>query len=154
MATAITVIEGDDQFLSVVMKVFHDLQKSFDEELPKSPVLRSEEPFLKEVVSKRREWLVQKIHLAANLLDPRFRGCHISDEEAVDAIELVYEVALRVPSIDANKVLGEIAEYSIGQRKNYSVNLSFGRVLTSIVPSHGGTVCAVTYSFQKWQLEF
>ena len=52
MATAITVAEGDYQFLSVVMKVFHDLQKSFDEELPKSPVLRSEEPLLKEVVSK------------------------------------------------------------------------------------------------------
>ena len=72
------------------------MRKSFDEELPKSSVLRSEEPLLKEVVLKRREWLGQKVHLAANLLDPRFRGCHINDEEEVDAIELVYKVALRV----------------------------------------------------------
>ncbi|XP_066979617.1 zinc finger BED domain-containing protein 4-like isoform X2 [Macrobrachium rosenbergii] len=111
VATAITMTEGDDQYLSIVMKVFHDLQSSFDEQLPNSPVLQSEESFPKEVVSKRREWLVQKVHLAANLLDPRYRGCHISDEEAVDAIELAYEVALRMPSIDEKKVLGEIAEF-------------------------------------------
>ncbi|XP_066947097.1 zinc finger BED domain-containing protein 4-like [Macrobrachium rosenbergii] len=110
VATAITMIEGDDQYLSIVM-VFHDLQSSFDEQLPNSPVLQSEESLLKEVVSKRREWLVQKVHLAANLLDPRYRGCHISDEEAVDAIESAYEVALRMPSIDEKKVLGEIAEF-------------------------------------------
>ena len=60
VATAITMAEGDDQYLSMVMKVFHDLQRSFDEQLPHSPVLRSEESLVKEVISKRREWIVKK----------------------------------------------------------------------------------------------
>ena len=111
VATAITMVEGDNQHLSIVMKVFHDLQKSFDEQLPNCPVLRSEEPLLKEVVSKRQDWIMQKVHLAANLLDPRYRGCHISDEEAVDAIELAYEVASQMPGINEKNVLGEIAEF-------------------------------------------
>ena len=82
-ATVITMVERN-QNLSVVMKILHDLQKSFEEQLPCSPVLKTVELAIKAVLAKRKDFIVQKVHLAADLLDPGYRGCHISDEEIVN----------------------------------------------------------------------
>lgn len=83
VADAITKVEGDDKHLSIVMKVLSELQQSFEENLSSSPILKSEEETFKKIIPERKKFLVKSIHLAANLIDPRYRGCHISGEEAV-----------------------------------------------------------------------
>lgn len=86
VADAITKVEGDDKHLSIVMKVFSELQQSFDDNLSSSPILKSEEATFKKIIPERKKFLVKSIHLAANLIDPRYRGCHISGEEMVSSL--------------------------------------------------------------------
>jgi hypothetical protein len=83
VADAITAAEGDTNHLSVVAKTLSELEASFAVSIVASPVLQSEEEALKLIIPKRRRFLMKPIHLAANLLDPRFKGSHISPEEAV-----------------------------------------------------------------------
>lgn len=83
VSDAITAVEGDNKNLSLVPKVFSELQQSFVKNVNSSPILKSEEARLMEIIPKRRKFLLRSIHLAANLLDPRYKGCHISGEEMV-----------------------------------------------------------------------
>lgn len=83
VADAIKSVEGDDQYLSVVMKVFHDLEKSIADNLQSSPVLKSEEEGLLAILPKRKSFIARPVHYAANLLDPRYRGIHLTADEAV-----------------------------------------------------------------------
>lgn len=83
VADAILSVEGDNKELSLVMKVFAELQNSFDTNLEKSPILKSEETLFKEIIPKRKKFLVRSVHLTANMLDPRYLGCHLSTDEQV-----------------------------------------------------------------------
>ena len=83
---AIAEAEGDTATLSIAVKVFAELEKSFSEGLGKSPVLKSEEKKILECIKKRREFLITPVHLAANMLDPRFMGCHVLPSETVSVI--------------------------------------------------------------------
>ena len=80
-ATPITMVKGAEQNLSVVTKVFHDLQKSFEEQLPQLTVLKTEKPAIKAVLAKRKDFIVQK-----SLFNPRYRQFKISDEEIVSEL--------------------------------------------------------------------
>ncbi|XP_076068247.1 putative glutamate receptor isoform X2 [Oratosquilla oratoria] len=81
VADAITATEGDNKNLSLVMKVYSDLKLSFEENLSSSQILKSEEYAFKGII-RERKFLVKSIHLAANLVDPCYCGCHLSGEEA------------------------------------------------------------------------
>lgn len=87
IADAITQVEGDQQQLSTVMKVFHSLRELFSQEVEKAPVLKNEEGEMKGIIQKRKTFTVKPIHLSANLLDPNYRGCHLTSEESVSMKE-------------------------------------------------------------------
>ncbi|XP_065676020.1 uncharacterized protein LOC136092199 [Hydra vulgaris] len=66
-----------------------------------------------EIIAKRRKFHIRNIHLAANLVDPRYKGCHISGDEMIDAIETLHKLGKMDSSIKEcdDKILGEIADY-------------------------------------------
>ncbi|KAG7166437.1 hypothetical protein Hamer_G005538, partial [Homarus americanus] len=107
---AINAVEGDNKHLSIGPKIFSDLEQAFKDHISSSPVLKSEEECLMSIIPKRRKFLLQPIHLAANLLDPRYRGSHISGEESIDAMEVIHNIATTNPHVDESKVLGELAD--------------------------------------------
>ncbi|XP_065662478.1 uncharacterized protein LOC136085054 [Hydra vulgaris] len=113
IAIAIAAVEGDKLSLSIVAKTFSDLEKSFQDNILCSPILKSEENALMEIIAKRRKFHIRNIHLAANLVDPRYKGCHISGDEMIDAIETLHKLGKMVSSIKEcdDKILGEIADY-------------------------------------------
>ncbi|XP_076062416.1 uncharacterized protein LOC143037750 [Oratosquilla oratoria] len=82
VADAITSIEGDNKNLSLVIKVFSDLKLSFEENLSSFQILKSEEEASKGIIRERKKFVIKSIHLAANLVDPCYCGCHLSGEEA------------------------------------------------------------------------
>ncbi|XP_076048252.1 uncharacterized protein LOC143029486 [Oratosquilla oratoria] len=93
------------------MKVFSDLKLSFEENLSSSQILKSEEDAFKGIIRERKKFLVKSIHLAANLVDPCYCGCHLSGEEAVDAMQAIYEIAAQLPNVDETQVIAELADY-------------------------------------------
>lgn len=109
--SAIKLIQGDEVSLSVVMKVFADLDQSIAKNLSQSPTLKSEENSIKKILPSRKSFITKKIHLAANLLDPRFRGEHIDEEDMIDAIETIHEIATHEQENSSDKVLAEVADY-------------------------------------------
>ncbi|XP_065672488.1 uncharacterized protein LOC136090221 [Hydra vulgaris] len=113
IAIAIAAVEGDKLSLSIVAKTFLDLEKSFQDNILCSPILKSEENAMMEIIAKRRKFHIRNIHLAANLVDPRYKGCHISGDEMIDAIETLHKLGKMDSSIKEcdDKILGEIADY-------------------------------------------
>ena len=83
VADGILKLEGDNICLSQVLQVMSDVSQAININAEASPFLKSEEESLKKIVLDRREFLVKQIHLAADLLDPKFNGCHLSGEERV-----------------------------------------------------------------------
>ncbi|XP_065660345.1 uncharacterized protein LOC136084125 [Hydra vulgaris] len=113
IAIAIAAVEGDKLSLSIVAKTFSDLEKSFQDNILCSPILKSEENAMMEIIAKRRKFHIRNIHLAANLVDPRYKGCHISGDEMIDAIETLHKLGKMDSFIKEcdDKILGEIADY-------------------------------------------
>ena len=83
IADAINWSEGDSVHFSIVARTFHTLEKTFEEGVANSPVLKKEEEAVKKIITQRKSFLMLGIHFAANLLDPRFKGQHLSTLEIV-----------------------------------------------------------------------
>ena len=54
---------------------------------------------------------MKDVHKAANLLDPRYIGKHLSEEDAVDACELIANLAKCAVGISEDDVLAYLASY-------------------------------------------
>ena len=116
IADAILSVEGDKQSMSSVMKIFQDLEKGFEQNIPASPVLKAEEKQVKEIFMKRKDFCINKVHYAANLLDPNYKGIHLTQNEIVDAFEEIHNIATHMPDIDESAVMGELADYRSQQK--------------------------------------
>ncbi|KAF2353136.1 Histone acetyltransferases subunit 3 [Trinorchestia longiramus] len=76
-----------------------------------SPILKSEENAFRKIIPERKKFLVKSIHLEANLVDPRYCGSHLSGEEAVDAMQEIYDMATQLRDMDATQIVAELADY-------------------------------------------
>ncbi|XP_076050150.1 uncharacterized protein LOC143030815 isoform X1 [Oratosquilla oratoria] len=92
------------------MKVFSDLKLSFEENLSSSQILKSEDA-LEGIIRERKKFQVKSIHLTATLVNPCYCGCHLSGEEAVDAMQTIYEIAAQLPNVDETQVIAKLADY-------------------------------------------
>ena len=87
ISDAIKYSEGDSVPLSIVAKTFYDIEKNINDGVAKSPVLKKEEKAVKKIISDRKSFIMRAIHFAANLLDPRFKGKHLTGTEDVSFIQ-------------------------------------------------------------------
>lgn len=110
IASWITKLEGDTPQLGVVAQVFAEITQHFDSTLSKSPLLKKEEQGARVALCSRREFCLTGIHKAAHLLDPRFCGMNLSEEEIVDASEFIFNTATWM-HVDPSKAMADLAEY-------------------------------------------
>ncbi|KAB7506162.1 hypothetical protein Anas_00060, partial [Armadillidium nasatum] len=68
-----------------------------------TPLFKKEEADFVDVVKKRMSFCISNIHLAANLLDPRYRGKDLSPTENVQAFQ-VYNLSREMLDVDENKL--------------------------------------------------
>ena len=62
------------------------------------------------VINNRREFCLGPIHYAANLLDPRFRGRILTEEETVAAEDKILAVA-NIEDLPADEVAADLLAY-------------------------------------------
>ncbi|KAB7498061.1 hypothetical protein Anas_02041 [Armadillidium nasatum] len=67
-----------------------------------TPLFKKEEADFVDIVKKRMSFCISNIHLAANLLDPRYRGKDLSPTENVQAFQ-VYNLSREMQDVDENK---------------------------------------------------
>jgi Protein of unknown function (DUF 659)/hAT family C-terminal dimerisation region len=111
----ITKIEGDVPQISLVCQIFSDLTVAIDKNVSKAPCLKTEETKVKDILVSRKTFCLRAVHKAANMLDPKIRGMHLSQEDEVDAAEFIHKLAKDCPDVDENVVMGEFALYKLKQ---------------------------------------
>ncbi|XP_047134973.1 uncharacterized protein LOC124812412 isoform X2 [Hydra vulgaris] len=79
IADAIKKTESNTPMLSTVVETFHFLEDHIFKNLTVSPFSKKEEE-AKKIFKKRKEFCLTEIHLAANILDPKFQGRVLTGE--------------------------------------------------------------------------
>ncbi|KAF7247088.1 Zinc finger BED domain-containing protein 4 [Varanus komodoensis] len=111
ISEAIQKLEGEKTTLSNIPAIFRKLNENLTELLPSSPLSKEEVTLVKQAFHNRSEHCFHPVHLAANLLDPRHCGEHLSENELSTALDTIMELAKNIPNIDEITVMTDIAEY-------------------------------------------
>ncbi|XP_043271188.1 uncharacterized protein [Venturia canescens] len=110
----ITTLEGDNPKLSLVPEAFHELKTHFVNELEKSDLRilsLSETVQLSTSYDKRRSMAINRIHFAANILDPSLKGRNLNDEDSVNGTALIFELANKF-KCNEDKLFEELTEFT------------------------------------------
>lgn len=83
VADAITICESDKTKISLVLRIFNNIEQHFAKALPGCPLLKQEEERAIKIIADRKEFAIHKVHKICNLLDPSIRGSDLSPEEQV-----------------------------------------------------------------------
>lgn len=83
VANAITICESDKTKISIVIRIFNNLEQHFAKVLPSFPLLKQEEDRATKIIADRKEFAIHDVHKICNLLDPSIRGSDLSPEEQV-----------------------------------------------------------------------
>lgn len=76
-----------------------------------SPLTLSEEQKDRKILKDRKEFAIYDVHKIANLLDPHLKGCDLTPAEETSATEQIYNTAAKIPDVDEDTVLSELANY-------------------------------------------
>jgi len=106
----VTVLESDTATLSLVVRVFMDIKTVFFDVLSKMSIRARTRKTLLERLKDRIEYCVQPIHLAAYVVEPRFLGDGLSDEEFLKATDVILSLARHL-DLDEDSVLTSLTEY-------------------------------------------
>ncbi|KAM6453426.1 uncharacterized protein PHA67_019283 [Liasis olivaceus] len=110
--SAIRSSEPDTALLSEIPNHMPMIKTSVFENLSASPLTTAEKTKVKDFIKKREEFCCHPIHAAANLLDPRFKGNGVSDENTAAAFDWITKQAAHLGP-DVGKILSNVAEYRI-----------------------------------------
>lgn len=106
----ITAIETNTPLIHLVYSKFNNLKKTLTQEIPESPLQKTEEKHVLSKLERRIQFSIGPIHLAADLLNPSSQGNNLKPEELLDAISFICEVgnSMGVKRIDLRQ---DIADY-------------------------------------------
>ena len=92
IASALGNLESDGVLLSDVPAAFDSIMKQCIEALDKNSGLKRLISSLKSKIIYRRYFIIKNVHLAANLIDPRYRGTHLTRDEKIAASEFIAQL--------------------------------------------------------------
>lgn len=116
IANSINLIESDKSLLSEVPYVF----KYIKDAIINVPVSAENDTIrenlrenLLKYVEERFDFCCKPIHFVANLLDPRFKGKQLNEDQVMMATDFVSEMT-RVLNLDLGKVMANLAHFRTG----------------------------------------
>ncbi|XP_012281283.1 uncharacterized protein LOC105700205 isoform X2 [Orussus abietinus] len=110
----ITILEGDRCIISSVPRAWKEIKTTYEELLDDSPLPLNECAHLKLLMKERSNLSMQPIHFAANILDLKFNGKHLTREQKVLGTELIHDRAVYQYPEDTHSVeqiLTDLAYY-------------------------------------------
>ena len=111
VADAIKTIETDSPVLSDVPRIFFELRQSLDQAVRIAPITKKEEKLVLKYVADRQEFSSNILQRVANMLDPKYCGCHLSDEEISEVYAKISELASTTDGCTAAACLSDLAEF-------------------------------------------
>jgi hypothetical protein len=120
---AIAEIEGNVTAISVMPRLWNVLKsrvnKAAHKLFEKDFISREDMEQVLNFIGSREEFSMQPVHMAANILDPRFRGRDLSDERVAMAETVILQVALKLGIADSD-CLDDLADFRSRQGNVYS----------------------------------
>ncbi|XP_042146390.1 uncharacterized protein LOC121835913 [Ixodes scapularis] len=110
ISSAITELESDKALLPDVSEVLHSVKTEVITKLATSTLTDQEKARAKEIMSKRGKFCLRPIHVAANLLDARYRGRNLDDAQIAGTFDWISKQAEHL-SLDIGKLLSNLEEY-------------------------------------------
>lgn len=111
IAKAIIQAESDSATLSVIPYLFSEMRTTITEIFSSTStfVSNSNQTQILNFITDRYNFCLQPIHFAAHLLDPRFRGSKLQDDEFLKAVEYISKLCSAQEEIAI--VMADLAEY-------------------------------------------
>ncbi|KAL5237672.1 hypothetical protein ACI65C_005082 [Semiaphis heraclei] len=109
----ITRIESDLPQLSIVPEIFVEIKNQYDICIKNVSCFETGQNIIKNKIQSRKELSVQKINLATNVLDPKYRGNNLTADENVEAATLIHRLSKICLDTDEQKVMYDFAHYKV-----------------------------------------
>lgn len=106
----ITSIESNEPQVHRVVRKLNELETVLKGMLPLSPLSKAEEKKVLIKFTKRKDFAIGPIHMAANLLDPKVQGSNLTADQLLDAISFVCDTAEQM-KLNVPKVRENLADY-------------------------------------------
>lgn len=109
----ITRLESDKPIIHLVIQAFSEISKSFNDNLPESPISKIDQERIIRVFEHRKEFALKPIHLAADVLNCGSIGSNITDQEQMEAMQFICKVAedLNNSQAEISAILIDLAKY-------------------------------------------
>lgn len=120
----ITRIESDLPQLSIVPEIFVEIKKQYDTCIKNVSCFETEKYIIKNKIQSRKEFSVQQIHLAANVLHPKYRGNNLTADENIEAATFIHRLSTICLDIDEQKVMYDFAQYKVNLKNDSFFNES------------------------------
>ncbi|XP_045495822.1 uncharacterized protein LOC123694430 [Colias croceus] len=109
--TALTEAGSEKCILSDVPAIFTKLLSNIENELISyGDNYNGDKHFIRATIEIRRKNFIQPIHMAANLLDPRYVGSMLNDEEMIEAMSYISTYATSLTD-DPGEIMKNLAEF-------------------------------------------
>ncbi|KAL5237605.1 hypothetical protein ACI65C_005015 [Semiaphis heraclei] len=118
----ITRIESDLPQLSIVPEIFVEIKKQYDTCIKNVSCFETEKNVIKNKIQSRKEFSVRQIHLAANVLHPKYRGNNLTADENIEAATFIHRLSTICLDIDEQKVMYDFAQYKLKEEQERQVN--------------------------------
>ncbi|KAK3932983.1 Histone chaperone RTT106 [Frankliniella fusca] len=107
---AITLIEGNQALLSDVYFLHKKINDAVISNMPKLRLTSDEKRDVREILQGRKEFTIAPIHMAAYMLDPRFMGEGLANEEVAEAITWISRMAGH-RGLDEGAVIANLGQF-------------------------------------------
>lgn len=107
----ITLLEGDEPKISLVVEAFHEIELIWQKFLNSDIITIEEKHQLNECLKKRKQYVLKPIHFAANILDPAFNGVHLSNNEQVLGTEYIDQKSIDMCPNHSIDIMTQLTEY-------------------------------------------
>lgn len=106
-------IESDVPQLSMVYDIFVEIKKQYDACIKNVPCFNAEKRIIKNKIKLRKEFSVQPIHLAANVLDPKCRGSELTADENILAATFIHSLSKTCVDMDECQIMNDLAQFKV-----------------------------------------
>lgn len=107
----ITLLEGDESKISLVVEAFYEIELNWQTFLNSDIITIEEKDQLNTCLKKRKQYVLKPIHFAANILDPAYNGVHLSNNEQVLGTEYIDQKSTDICPNNSVGIMAQLAEY-------------------------------------------
>lgn len=106
----IICLESNCPQIHLVNKEFNNLENILVEQLPMSPLQKTDEKLILDKFKTRKEFGIGPIHLAAEILNPMMQGGDLKPPDLLDGLTFIYEVGQQM-QLDSIQLKTDLVHY-------------------------------------------